>query len=71
LYRKNDRAHQREVTRAASANDRLILDRFDAKRTFHFLPYSKPTMADSQLGSRTCKLVPKLLALEQKFAMFS
>ena len=71
LYFKDDRSNQREVARAVLANERLILDRFNAKWTFHILLKPEPTAAHPEFSLCITEFGPKQVALERKFSMLS
>lgn len=68
MYFKDDRSNQRKVARAVPANERLILDRFNAKWTFHILFKPKPTAARPEFSLRIAEFGPKQVALERKFS---
>lgn len=70
LYFKDDRSNQREVARAVPANERLILDRFNAKWTFHILSKPEPVAARPKFSLCIAEFGPKQIALERKFSIF-
>jgi hypothetical protein len=71
LYFKYVRADKHEIARAILANERFILDGFNAEGAFHLLSDSKPpTITRRKPGLYPLKLKPKLFALVREFSVF-
>jgi hypothetical protein len=69
LYFKDDRSNQRKVARAMPADERLILDRFNAKWTFHILSKPEPTATRPKSCLCIAEFGAQQVALERKYPM--
>src|SRR6266700_4149282 len=70
LYFKDDRAHEGKVARAMPANERLILDAFDAEGTLHARLDPEPSAGRAKPGLRANELQSELFSLAQQLLVF-